>query len=83
MTSRGPRVVAQFTSLGFDVSLQEILHALLAGSALAIVDAETRLQPERFVAVLHERGITDLFVPNIVLEHVAKAGWSRRWIFPP
>ncbi len=59
--------------MGFDVSLQEILHALLAGSTLVIVDAETRLQPERLVAVLQERGVTDLFVPNIVLEHVAKA----------
>ncbi len=70
----GPaRVVAQFTSISFDVSLQEIVHAVLTGKTLVIVDDETRLQPERFAAFLHESRVTDLFVPNIILEHVAKA----------
>ena len=67
------RIVAQFTSLSFDVSLQEVLHALLAGKTLAIVDAETRLQPDRFADFLRVQEVTDLFVPNIVLEHVARA----------
>ena len=70
---RGRRVVAQFTFLSFDVSLQEVLHALLAGKTLAIVDAETHLQPDRFADFLRVQGVTDLFVPNIVLEHVARA----------
>ena len=35
-----PGSVAQFTSISFDVSLQEILSALLSGKALIIVDSE-------------------------------------------
>ena len=65
--------VAQFTSISFDVSLQEILHALLSGKTLVVIDSETRLQPERFVAYLKEMVVTELFIPNIVLEHLAKA----------
>src|SRR5262249_1568361 len=43
------------------------------GRTLVVVDNETRLQPERLAAFLGEMAITDLFVPNIVLEHLAAA----------
>ncbi len=65
--------VAQFTSISFDVSLQEILHALLSGGTLVVVDRDTRLEPERLAAFLQQRTVTDLFVPNVVLEHLARA----------
>jgi amino acid adenylation domain-containing protein len=65
--------VAQFTSISFDVSLQEIWHALLFGKTLIVVDSDTRLQPEKFAAFLQENAITDLFAPNVVLEYLAQA----------
>ena len=37
------------------------------------MDNETRLQPDRFAAFIDQMAITDLFVPNIVLEHLAEA----------
>jgi amino acid adenylation domain-containing protein len=65
--------VAQFSSMSFDVSLQEMCYALLSGKALAIVDSETRVQPEQLAAFIDENDITDLFVPNVVLEPLIKA----------
>ncbi|MDH3412429.1 MAG: amino acid adenylation domain-containing protein, partial [Gammaproteobacteria bacterium] len=65
--------VAQFASISFDVSLQETLHALLCGKTLIIIDDDTRLQPEKLAGFLQEQAITDLFVPNIVLEYLAQA----------
>jgi amino acid adenylation domain-containing protein len=65
--------VVQFTSISFDVSLQEVLHALLSGKSLFIVDDATRLQPDKLAEFLEQHAITDLFVPNIVLEYLAQA----------
>ncbi|MFN7802623.1 MAG: non-ribosomal peptide synthetase, partial [Planctomycetaceae bacterium] len=68
-----PIRVAQFTAVGFDVSPQEILTALLTGGSLHVVDEPTRLDPELFVDFLIRERITDLFVPFIVLENLASA----------
>jgi amino acid adenylation domain-containing protein len=65
--------VAQFTSISFDVSLQEILQALLFGKTVVILDGETRLQPEQFAGFIHEMAVTDIFLPNIVLQQLAAA----------
>jgi amino acid adenylation domain-containing protein len=65
--------VAQLTSICFDVSLQEILFALTSGKTLIVVDDETQLQPDKLVRFIHDAEITDLFAPNVVLEHLAKA----------
>ena len=65
--------VVQFTSIGFDVSLQELLFALLCGRTLVVPDEETRLQPEALAAFLRDGGVTDLFAPNIVIDAVAQA----------
>jgi amino acid adenylation domain-containing protein len=65
--------VAQLTSISFDVSLQEILYALTSGKTLVVVDDDTQLQPDKLARFIRDAAITDLFVPNIVLEHLAKA----------
>ncbi|MFF1561648.1 amino acid adenylation domain-containing protein [Streptomyces sp. NPDC058279] len=70
----GPgRVTAQFTALSFDVSVQEMLFTLLSGAALAIVPEDLRRSPEHFVVWLDERGVTDLFAPNVVVELTVRA----------
>ncbi len=68
-----PGRVAQFTSISFDVSLQEIFSALLFGKTLVVLDSETRLDPEKYPGFIRTHAITDLFVPNIVLENLARA----------
>ena len=65
--------VAQFASIGFDVSLQEILCALLSGRGLIVVDAETRLHAGDFAALLDRQRVTDLFCTASVLEFLAHA----------
>ena len=74
--------VAQFTSISFDVSLQEMFDALLSGKTLFIVDDATRLQPAKLAAFLHEQAITDVFVPNVVLEYLAEAVIQARQQLP-
>lgn len=68
--------VAQLTSIGFDVSLQETLYALVHGQTLHIIDDDTRLSPEKLASHLQQEAITDLFVPNVILEYVAEAAIS-------
>ncbi|MCB1123646.1 MAG: AMP-binding protein, partial [Verrucomicrobiae bacterium] len=65
--------VAQFTSISFDVSLQEIFFALTSGSTLVVLDDEIRVKPEAFVRFLKEELITDLLVPDTVLQYVLQA----------
>jgi amino acid adenylation domain-containing protein len=75
-------VVVQSTSIGFDVSLQEILFALLTGRTLAITDPDARLQPERLVRFLKEFGVTDLFAPTVVLDSLAGAALAENCLLP-
>ncbi|MEV6681883.1 amino acid adenylation domain-containing protein [Streptomyces erythrochromogenes] len=68
-----PPVVALFTSLSFDVSVQEILSALTTGKALAIPDEETRRDPDAFVRWLDKEQVGELFAPNVVIDMAAEA----------
>ncbi|MCQ4083516.1 amino acid adenylation domain-containing protein [Streptomyces sp. RB6PN25] len=68
--------VAQFTSIGFDVSAQELLTAGLGGGRLSIPDEDLRRDPERFARWLDRRGITELFAPNLVVAAVCEAAES-------
>ncbi|HEX3786049.1 MAG TPA: amino acid adenylation domain-containing protein, partial [Pseudonocardiaceae bacterium] len=68
--------VAQFTSIGFDVSAQELLSAGLGGGCLVVPDEDLRRDPERFAHWLDRRGITELFAPNLVVAAVCDAAES-------
>ncbi|MFD0653631.1 amino acid adenylation domain-containing protein [Streptomyces malaysiensis subsp. malaysiensis] len=63
-------VTAQFTDTGFDVSVQEILSALLFGKTLAICPEDVRRDPGRMVAWLKDTGVQELLAPTLVLEAV-------------
>ncbi|WPO69658.1 non-ribosomal peptide synthetase [Streptomyces sp. KN37] len=63
-------VTAQFTDTGFDVSVQEILSALLCGKTLAICPEDVRRDPDRMVAWLKETGVHELLAPTLVIEAV-------------
>ncbi|MGW7428024.1 amino acid adenylation domain-containing protein [Streptomyces sp. NPDC054861] len=69
--------VAQFTAIGFDVSAQEILSALLAGKTLVVPDDGTRRDAARLAAWLDAMEITELYAPNLVLDAVAQAALER------
>ncbi|MER5949264.1 amino acid adenylation domain-containing protein, partial [Streptomyces sp. NPDC001904] len=66
-------VVAQFTAVGFDVSVQEILSALLTGKTLAVVPEDTRRDPRELAHWLAERQVAELYAPNLVIDGVLEA----------
>ncbi|MFC5720653.1 amino acid adenylation domain-containing protein [Streptomyces gamaensis] len=65
--------VAQYTALGFDVSVQELLSALLYGKTLVVCDEDVRRDPERLVRWLRERRVAELYAPNLVIEALCEA----------
>ncbi|MGW2276308.1 amino acid adenylation domain-containing protein, partial [Streptomyces yangpuensis] len=67
----GARVV-QFTSISFDVSVQEIYSSLLFGKCLLIPDEDVRRDPETFAAWLDQHGAEELYAPNMLIDAVAE-----------
>lgn len=68
-----PNRVAQFTSVGFDVSIQEIFTPLVCGGTLVVPDEETRRDPERLVGWIDRQRVNTLFCPTTVLDALATA----------
>ncbi|MGC5665075.1 non-ribosomal peptide synthetase, partial [Micromonospora sp. WMMD723] len=64
---------AQFTALSFDVSVQEVLSALLSGKTLVVPGDDVRRDPQQFAVWLAEQRVGELFAPNLVVESVAEA----------
>ncbi|MDB1088666.1 amino acid adenylation domain-containing protein [Streptomyces sp. ACA25] len=69
---------AQFTALTFDVSVQEVLSALLYGETLVIPADEVRRDPARFARWLDERAIEQAFVPNLMIRALAEEANAGR-----
>ena len=65
--------VSQFTSISFDVSIQEILSALVTGKTLVIPPDDIRSSSAKFVDWLEQGNLTELFAPNLVIEALAEA----------
>ncbi|GLP67088.1 dimodular nonribosomal peptide synthase [Streptomyces sp. TUS-ST3] len=74
--------VAQFTAVSFDVSVQEILSALLAGKTLVVCPEEIRRDPHRLARWLGERRIQELYAPNLVIDAVCEAAAAARLDLP-
>ncbi|MFI7011779.1 amino acid adenylation domain-containing protein [Streptomyces sp. NPDC050145] len=64
---------AQFTAIGFDFSVQEILSPLVMGKALVVPSEDVRHSAELLTAWLDEQEVSELFAPNLVVEAVAEA----------
>ncbi|MGW4146763.1 amino acid adenylation domain-containing protein, partial [Streptomyces albogriseolus] len=75
-------VVAQFTTIGFDVASQEILSALLHGKTLAVPAEDVRRSAELLTAWLDEQRVTELYAPNLVVEAVAEAAAEQGRTLP-
>ncbi|MFJ1938893.1 non-ribosomal peptide synthase/polyketide synthase [Kitasatospora sp. NPDC088160] len=64
---------AQFTAISFDVSVQEVLSALLYGKTLVVPTEEQRRSAELFAHWLDRHRVAELFAPNLVVEALAEA----------
>ncbi|MFD5449053.1 amino acid adenylation domain-containing protein [Streptomyces sp. NPDC127100] len=73
----GPRVCAQFCSLGFDMSLQEVFGTLLAGGRLVTVDEERRTDPFLLLDLLERERVERLYLSPSFLRQLAGAHLSR------
>ena len=71
--STPPRTV-QFTSLGFDVSFQEIFATWCAGGSLVLIDEDARRDPEKLWNALREEAVERLYLPFVALQQLAEAG---------
>ncbi|MFJ1997644.1 amino acid adenylation domain-containing protein [Streptomyces asiaticus] len=63
---------AQFATLTFDISLQEIFSALLYGETIVVPGEELRMDPVEFVKWVHAHEIDQLFVPNVMLRAISE-----------
>jgi amino acid adenylation domain-containing protein len=81
---RYPRaaVTLQFTTISFDVSLQEIFSAWNVGGTLVVAPEEARHDPAALLELVEREGVERLSVPYVTLQHVAEYGASRG-IAPP
>ncbi|MFC9307583.1 amino acid adenylation domain-containing protein, partial [Streptomyces sp. NPDC057011] len=66
-------VTAQFTAVSFDVSVQEILSAVVSGRTLVVCPEEVRRDPAALAAWLAEHRVAELYAPNLVVDAVFEA----------
>ncbi|MER8158413.1 amino acid adenylation domain-containing protein [Streptomyces sp. NPDC094472] len=69
--------MAQFTAVSFDVSVQEILSALLHGKTLVVCPEDVRRDPARLARWLHDAGVKELYAPNLVIDAVCEAATAQ------
>ncbi|MCW5848754.1 MAG: amino acid adenylation domain-containing protein [Anaerolineae bacterium] len=67
-----PARVLQFTSVAFDVSFQEIFSTWCTGGVLHLVSESDRQDLQRLSELVREARIERLFVPFVVLHHLAR-----------
>lgn len=79
-TGEGGRTL-QFASPGFDVSFQEIFSTWLSGGTLVLVNDQVRRDPSALLTAIDREGIERLFLPVVMLEHLAEAAEALR-LFP-
>ena len=73
---RGLRTL-QFTSLGFDVSCEEMFSTWGSGGTLVMITEEQRRDPERLLDFLGAHRIERVFQPFVALQQLAEAARAR------
>ncbi|MBV8994528.1 MAG: amino acid adenylation domain-containing protein, partial [Pseudonocardiales bacterium] len=78
-------MIAQFTAISFDVSVQEILSTLAFGKTLVIPPDEIRRDAQQLTSWLNQHQVEELFAPNLVVEALAEAaieqGNDLGWLY--
>ncbi|MEU8469123.1 amino acid adenylation domain-containing protein [Streptomyces sp. NPDC029006] len=66
-------VVAQLASVGFDVSLEETLPALVSGGTIAIPEPDVRTDPVRLVHWMDRHRVTMVIAPTLMIDSICSA----------
>ncbi|MDR8414087.1 amino acid adenylation domain-containing protein [Nonomuraea sp. 3-1Str] len=69
-----PLRTLQWTSPGFDVSVQEIFGTLASGAALVVVPEGVRRDAEALGAAMNRHGVQRLHLPYTALKYLAECG---------
>ncbi|MGA5193687.1 amino acid adenylation domain-containing protein [Streptomyces exfoliatus] len=64
---------AQFTAVGFDVSVQEILGSLISGKTLVVPTEDTRRSAEQLARWLDRHDVNEFYAPAPVIDAVYEA----------
>jgi amino acid adenylation domain-containing protein len=72
----------QFTSLGFDVSFQELFSTWCSGGALVVASESLRRDPDALLRLLNTEGVGRLFVPFVALQQMAEAASKNENMTP-
>lgn len=59
--------VLQFSTIGFDASLLDILPTFICGAELVLPDEDQRRDPQQLVQLIHSREISHAFLPPALL----------------
>lgn len=74
---RGRTRVLNYTSVTFDVSVQEIFDALGGGDALVLVDEDTRLDGRALLKHIRDAGVGRLYMPYVALQALAETAEAQ------
>nr|AGS49260.1 long-chain-fatty-acid--CoA ligase [uncultured bacterium esnapd1.2] len=74
--------IAQFTAVSFDVSVQEMLAAVLTGRTLVVCDEDVRRDPVELTRWLRAARIQELYAPNLVIDAVCEAAITHGVALP-
>ncbi|WP_327189447.1 amino acid adenylation domain-containing protein [Streptomyces xinghaiensis] len=77
MPVRPGKRTAQFTAIGFDFSVQEILAALVAGQTVVIPPDEVRTDMDAMAEWCDRQRVNELFAPTSVLDALLAAARAR------
>ncbi|WP_392692096.1 AMP-binding protein [Bradyrhizobium sp. RDI18] len=76
------RRTLQFTTLNFDVSLQELFSCWRDGGLLVLVQEETRADFSALLEFVWGEAIERLFLPFVALKHFAEVWGAERVLLP-
>ncbi|MDJ0841273.1 MAG: non-ribosomal peptide synthase/polyketide synthase, partial [Acidobacteriota bacterium] len=69
----GQHRVLNFTSLSFDVSLQELVAGWATGCTLVMIDAQTRVDAPAMLRLMEREKVTRVFMPFVAVQNMAEA----------
>jgi amino acid adenylation domain-containing protein len=78
---KGARTL-QYSSLGFDVSFQEMFATWCSGGELVLIQESLRHEPSAMVDYMTRHRVQRLFVPFIALQRIADAAEGRSEVLP-
>jgi hybrid polyketide synthase/nonribosomal peptide synthetase ACE1 len=84
--SIGQEVILQQTSLGFDLSLAQMLQFLVSGGRLVVASKTTRVDPVRLAKLIAQEGVTYTWATPSEYSHLLRYGIEylsscSRWLY--